>query len=528
MNQPETLHPSWSHPDIMNISINAAGNFDFGTDLSDIGHYDLSSLFHTTEDCSNISLPTPNFTNIFSDEYMDYRIDADELDATLPMDDFSLVMEELDSILGDEVLDTSMEMVNVDDFPLEQSPREEDWSLSHSMSTTDPLMDMKPIQPSPTLPAEDMEIDNQLSIVHLVMAYGDAIENRQIDLAEVIVKRISEKVSPVGEIMERLLYYLFQPSDKQLDYLKEESLKNFHAAFKAFYQIFPYGKFAHFAANFAILEAMPRDADVIHIIDFDVGDGVQWSEMIEAIGHQQREVRLTCVKCAEEDSHWKFEETKMRLYDHARSFGLKLKVEEIALHDLNELKEMVNMNGRNEWFAFNCMVGLPHMGRVRSGKDVLEFLRVAKEILVPYTGKHGVVTFGDGEAWEMYKNSSNYGSFLEGYLVHYQALLESMQCNFPVHLGDARTAIECLFVSPFVSSLAWNRKWEERKECGDIQLSWFGLEGWTVSKESLMEAKEMAREGQTLYGVRVDGKDKNELVLEWRGAPLVKISCWRS
>ncbi|KAK2972100.1 hypothetical protein RJ640_010263 [Escallonia rubra] len=514
----------------MNISINAAGNFDFGTDLFDIGHYDLSSLFHTTEDCSDISFPTPNLTNIFSDEYMDYRIDADELDAMLLIDDFSLDMEELDSILGDEVLDMSTEVVNVDDFPSEQSPSdgEEASSLSQSMSTTDPLMDTKPIQPSPTLPAEDMEIDNQLSIVHLVMAYGDAIENTQIELAEVIVKRISEKVSPVGEIMERLLYYLFQPSDKQSDYLKEESLKNFHAAFKAFYQIFPFGKFAHFAANLAILEAIPRDADVIHIIDFDVGDGVQWCEMIEVIGHQQREVRLTCVKCSEEDSQWKFEETKMRLYDHARSFGLKLKVEEIELHDLNEVQEMVNMSGRNEWFAFNCMVGLPHMGRVRSRKDVLEFLRVAKEILVPYTGKHSVVTFGDGDAWEMYKNSSNYGSFLEGYLVHYQALLESMQCNFPVHLGEARTAIECLFVSPFVSSLEWNRKWEERKECGDLQLSWFGLEGWTVSKESLMEAKEMVREGQTLYGVRVDGKDNNELVLEWRGAPLVRISCWRS
>ncbi|RVW76478.1 hypothetical protein CK203_053339 [Vitis vinifera] len=104
-------------------------------------------------------------------------------------------------------------------------------------------------------------------------AYGEAVEKGEAELAVVLMNRIQEKVSPAGEVVERLSYYLFQPTDKQTNYLRQESAKNFNVAFKAFYQIFPYGRFAHFAANSAVLEAMPHDAETIHIVDFDMEKG---------------------------------------------------------------------------------------------------------------------------------------------------------------------------------------------------------------------------------------------------------------
>jgi hypothetical protein len=107
-----------------------------------------------------------------------------------------------------------------------------------------------------------MEIDNQLSVHHLVKAYKEAMENQEAELAEVITRRISKKVGPTGEIKERLLYYSFQPLDKETDYLTQESAKNFDKALEAFYKIFPDGMISHFTANSVILEAKPRDADV--------------------------------------------------------------------------------------------------------------------------------------------------------------------------------------------------------------------------------------------------------------------------
>lgn len=84
--------------------------------------------------------------------------------------------------------------------------------------------------------------------------------------------------------------------------------------------------------------------------------------------------------------------------------------------------------------------------------------------------------------------------------------------------------METLFVAPLVSmdDASGRREPED-----DAEESWFlGLNGCKASNESLVEAKEIVREGESLYRVRVDGDD-NAVVLEWRETPLMKISLWR-
>ncbi|OMO84946.1 Transcription factor GRAS [Corchorus capsularis] len=197
-----------------------------------------------------------------------------------------------------------------------------------------------------TIPGEAMEIDNQLSIIHLLKAYGEAREKNQTELGDVILRCVSEKSSPVGETWEKIAFNL---SQDQGDYLMQESSKNFQAAFRAFYQMFPYGRFAHFAANSAILEAMPSDADMLHIVDFDIREGIQWPPMIEAMAWQRKTLRLTSIRWGNEDlgqSPWTFEDTRRQLCDHAKSFGLNLKMEEMGIEDLvNELQKMRKRGG---------------------------------------------------------------------------------------------------------------------------------------------------------------------------------------
>ncbi|THG11140.1 hypothetical protein TEA_016383 [Camellia sinensis var. sinensis] len=431
----------------------------------DDDNFDFCPPFITTEDYSfdNSKISTFPIPTTLLDKFSDPQVHVKDSDIALPEDGFS---------------------ISVEDFDIEV--------LSNSLKQSEESLQL-------TLPTENMELNNA---IHLIKAYREAIDEGQIELSEVIMKRISEKVSPVGGVMDQLLYYLFQPVDKQADYLRQESDKNFRAAFMTFYQIFPYGKFAHFAANRAILQAMPHDVELIHVIDFDMGEGIQWPSMIEAIGWQQRkEIRLRPLKWSEADSDcppspWRFAETRRWLCDHAQAFCVKLTVDTMELHDLvNEIKTTKRNGRRREWLVFNCMLRLPHMGRVKN-------------------------------VWVNSRFSSSFGSFLDGHLVHYQALLESIEWAFPNHLGEARTALECLFVAPLISSLAWIHKWEEMG-CCDLQLG-FGLEGCQVSKESLMEAMEMVSEGKSLYGVRIEGENNNSMALEWRGIPLVRFSCWRS
>jgi len=53
-----------------------------------------------------------------------------------------------------------------------------------------------------------MEIENQVSLPHLLEAYGEALEQGQKSLAEVILRCMSQKASPLGESLERLVFYL--------------------------------------------------------------------------------------------------------------------------------------------------------------------------------------------------------------------------------------------------------------------------------------------------------------------------------
>uniref|UniRef100_A0A2K1XEP7 Uncharacterized protein n=1 Tax=Populus trichocarpa TaxID=3694 RepID=A0A2K1XEP7_POPTR len=329
-------------------------------------------------------------------------------------------------------------------------------------------MDASLIQQPLTLPTGDMEIDNQLSVHHLVKAYKEAMENKEAELAEVITRRISKKVGPTGEIEEHLLYYSFQPLDKETDYFTQESAKNFDGALEAFYKIFPDGMISHFTANSVILEAKPRDAEALHIIDFDMGEGMQWSSIIMALGRKQKELqaqqyyghiphymtlKLTAIKWKDEGSghdvpSWrKFEETKRRLHDCTNPFGLILEVEEVELQDLaRKMKGKRKGGERREWLAFNFMWALSQLARKRSRRHVLDFVRTAKEILASIS---------------VYSNTSNRG---------------------------------------------------------------FWLEGLRLSNESLLEAKEMVREGEAPYAVRIEGENYNEMVLEFRGTQLIKFS----
>ncbi|KAK6245114.1 hypothetical protein QUC31_011523 [Theobroma cacao] len=534
MMESENFPLLWPVDDFMNPTID---QFELH-DLNMSAHFngcEFSSSFTTREDSSDIS-SISHFSTMFSGEVFPFPACDDQLQVTVPLEDFSVVpLEGLESMLTDGIEDLydCLDETSEESFPsLPLSSHGQDvWSPSPSVRSSEASTGVTLMQSSLTMPGVAMEIDNQLSIFHLLKAYGEAIEKNQTQLAEVIMRCVGEKASPVGETWERIAFSLSQSIQNQSDYLMQESSRNFETAFRAFYQMFPYGRFAHFAANSAILEAMPNDADMLHIVDFDIGEGIQWPPLIEALAWQHKTLRLTSIRWGEEDfahSPWRFEDTRRQLCDHARSLGLKLKVEEMGIEDLaNELKKMKKRGGGREWLAFNCMVGLPHMGKGKSRKFVNQFLNVAKELLASSVPRNrGIITFGEGDACAKLKDCSGFGTFFDGHLMHYQAILESMQSNFAEHLMQARMAMESLFVGPNICPQAWFQKWKEIEETRHFQAE-TALEGLRVSTERLMEAKGTVRERENLFEVSIGGNCGNELALEWRGTTLVRVSSWR-
>ncbi|KAK3032837.1 hypothetical protein RJ639_037014 [Escallonia herrerae] len=533
MMQPDLLQPSWQLFSINNSTLDQSGLYSLNADFQLEYEHGFSSSISSPEDSSEISFVAYSPT-MFLDDFPELPIFCDDMQVTSPFEDIVQNMEGLEAIAGttiDEMCRWLDESDCLEDFTPQMSIESEDVRSPGLSAKSSEASLVSSINTSLILTGDDMEIDSQLSLSHLLKGYAEAIEMEQGELAEVIVGCINEKVNPVGEMLERLTFNLFQFVGNQGDYLRQESSKNYESALQVFYQSFPSGRFAHFAANCAIFEAMPANVKTIHIVDFDMGEGVQWPPIIEAIGRKKKALRLTSIRSEEHDCdiappQRRFEETKRRLYDHAKSVGLNLKMEEMRLGDLVRAnEERKKMGSEREWLAFNAMVSLPHMGRTRRRSHVMEFLKVAKELLTNSSTKKGIITFGDGEDAETMKNCSGYATFFQGCLRHYQALCESMEYNFPMYLAEARIAMESLFVAPHVSSTSWLQKWEDIRVSSSFQAT-DGLKGWRLSNESLIEAKEMVKEGDTSYRVKMEGQNDNEMVLEWRGTPLVRVSTW--
>ncbi|KAJ4823519.1 hypothetical protein Tsubulata_017897 [Turnera subulata] len=528
MMQSEIFQPSWpQHSFIMNSS---AGQVElYGLDLDAC---EFSSSFSNQEDISDTS-SIPHLSTVFPCDFSQSPASDCEMQVSFPAGDFLVGMEGFEPHFDSEMEYLLSESEG--SFPLQEmsSEGENAWSPSPSIKSMETSMNSGSIL---SLPCEDAQPDSKLGLLHLLKAYGEAMEKGQRELADVIMRCVSEKVNPAGEILERLGFYLSQDMEKQACYLRQESCKNFEAAFRAFYQILPHGRFAHFAANSAILEAMPTDAEIIHIVDFDMGEGIQWPPMIEALAQRHRALRLTAIRWGNDDSDavpsmLRFEQAKKRLVDHAKCFGLKIKVEEMGILELvDEIKKTNKRDGKKELLAFNCMIGLPHMGRVRSRKFVEEFLKVANELVANSVHSKasggGIVTFGDGYFWEDMTVCSGLGSFFEGNVVHYQALLDSIESNFPMHLAEARMAVECLFVAPYVSSHAWLQRWRDIGECNNVPVE-ARLQEWRASKKSFEEAREMVKGNQSFYEVKSGGNRGNQMILEWKGTPLVRALAWR-
>lgn len=83
-------------------------------------------------------------------------------------------------------------------------------------------------------------------------------------------------------------------------------------------------------------------------------------------------------------------------------------------------------------------------------------------------------------------------------------------------------------MAPYISSLGWLQKWEEIKEELCFQAD-IGLEGCRLSNAISMEVREMlsgSEEGS--YQARIEGHNDNQLILEWKGTQLVRVSTWRN
>ncbi|VAI37398.1 unnamed protein product [Triticum turgidum subsp. durum] len=166
-------------------------------------------------------------------------------------------------------------------------------------STTDSLGTLENVIPGPELdiPLKQGNWRQLLGIntgdlKQVIIACGKAVAANDMYATELLISELGQLVSVSGDPMQRLGAYMleglvarFSSSGsklyKSLKY-KEPTSSELMSYMHFLYEMCPSYKFGYMSANGAIAEAV-KGENLVHIIDFQIAQGSQWTTMIQAL-----------------------------------------------------------------------------------------------------------------------------------------------------------------------------------------------------------------------------------------------------
>lgn len=179
--------------------------------------------------------------------------------------------------------------------------------------------------------------DHGLTLISLLFECGVAISVDNLMEAHRMLLELTQMASPYGQSSaERVVTYFAAAMASRVinsilgicsPLLNYKSINN---SFQLFYNVSPFIKFAHLASNQTILESLSH-CDIVHIIDLDIMQGLQWPPLLQALSMRMdngrsRHVRITAVGTTME----LLLDTGKQLSDVARHLGLSFEYNPIA------------------------------------------------------------------------------------------------------------------------------------------------------------------------------------------------------
>ncbi|CAA7393637.1 unnamed protein product [Spirodela intermedia] len=198
-----------------------------------------------------------------------------------------------------------------------------------------------PAAPVPLVPPPSNSAAFNGYLVQLIRA-AQAVESNDASHARAILARLTQPLSAAaggGRPVQRVACYFREALQSLLSHehhtigetlVSPVEMVHKITAYKAFSDLSPVLHFASFTANQTVLEAMDRSRS-IHLIDFDVGLGGQWSSFMHEVAERCRaaaapppSIRITAV-FREESLETRLSAENLR--DFARGLGLEFSTE---------------------------------------------------------------------------------------------------------------------------------------------------------------------------------------------------------
>lgn len=278
-------------------------------------------------------------------------------------------------------------------------------------------------------------------------------------------------------------------------------------------QLSPIPKFIHFTANEILLRAF-EGRERVHIIDFDIKQGLQWPSFFQSLASRippPRHVRITGIG----DSKQELIETGARLSSFAEALNLEFefhpvvdRIEDVRLWMLH-VKE-------GESVAVNCILQLHKMLYDSTGQALRDFLR-----LVQSTNPAILVVAEQ----EVDNNSSLLESRIVSSLQYYCALFDSVGSAPP----EARIRVEEMFgreVRNVVACEGSDRiERHERFDFWEKSMERVGgFRGFEISEREKLQVEMLLRMyGDDTFRVNRVGSG---ITLSFEDHPLYTVSAW--
>lgn len=379
---------------------------------------------------------------------------------------------------------------------------------------------------------DDQTEQQGFELVSFLMGCVEAIASRNIPAVNHFIAKLGEQASPRGRSsISRLTSYftealalrvtrlwprVFHISvPRELDRFDDESGA---AAFRLLNQISPIPKFIHFTANEMLLRAF-EGKDKVHIIDFDVKQGLQWPGFFQSLATRRNppsHVRITGIG----ESKQELVETGERLAIFAEEFHLPFEFHPVV-DRLEDVRLWMLHVKEGESVAVNCIFQLHKtLYDANSGafRDFMGLIRSTNPI---------ALVMAEQEAEH---NEPNLEMRVCNSLRYYSAIFDSIDSSIPFD-SPARVKIEEMFGREIRNIVACegSDRIERHEKFGNWKRRMV-QEGFRCMKRDEREVfqSQMLLKMYSSESYNVEQQGDEAITLRWMDQPLYTVSLWGS